>query len=194
MSARRPLLAFSLVAALSLVGGCDEDSAPAAELAVEPAVEQGEDARVRTGEPDGRLQTHEIVPSTPTPEGLAYIEAVAKVHRDADAAQGQGRLAALRRGLELEVPGGLPEAEVLRLELASRVAAVLLEQSKAGEARDLLQPLLDPARSVPLDRASAEALVILGDAAARTGDDALAAGTYGRSIRMMSILREELEQ
>ncbi len=185
MSIWRPLLASSLAAGMLLLSACDGD---------DPQPDQAENATQQVAEPNGQLRTHEIVASTPTPEGLAYIEAVAKVHREADASQGGERLAALHRGLELEVPRGLAEAEVLRLELASRIATELLAQSKADEARALLVPMLDPAHSVPLDRASAEALVLLGDAAARTGDDALAAGTYARSIRMMSILREELER
>ena len=53
--------------------------------------------------------------------------------------------------------------------------------------------MLAPERSLPLDRATARALVVLGDAAISTGDDALAAGSYARAIRMMSLLRQELE-
>jgi hypothetical protein len=59
--------------------------------------------------------------------------------------------------------------------------------------RDLLFPMLAPERSLPLDRASARALVVLGDAAAQLHDDALAAGSYARAIRVMSLLRQELE-
>jgi hypothetical protein len=64
----------------------------------------------------------------------------------------------------------------------------------AQVARDVLEPLLEPRDSLPMDRASARALVVLGDAARETGDDALAAGSYMRAIRMMSVLRQELEQ
>ena len=170
--------------------GCDDSSADAdAHVPAEAAA---------PASPDGELRTHEIVASTPTPEGLAYIQAVAAIHRDADGlAQADARIAALQRGLALEVPSGLPEAEILRLELAARIAASWLEQAdaaSAAQAQALLKPMLAPGRSLPLDRASAEALVLLGDAATRTGDDALAAGTYARSIRMMSILRQELER
>lgn len=180
-----------LVAALVVVSGCDDAGDDAGEGEVVRAEVQST--------PDGTLETHEIVPSTPTAEGLAYMQAVAAIHRDADAQSGEAQVATLQRGLALAVPAGLPEAEVLRLELASRIAAVWLESARAdptgpARAKDLLAPMLEPSRSVPLDRASAEALVLLGDAATRTGDDALAAGTYARSIRMMSILRQELER
>ncbi len=181
------------VVGLSALAGCD-DSAPQGEVALHDA----EAAEARQAQPDARLQTHEIVASTPTAAGLAYIQAVAAAHREADAHQGadQGdaRMAALQGGLDLAVPSGLPEAEILRLELASRIASEWLERGKADKARALLVPMLDPGHSVPLDRSSAKALVLLGDAAARTGDDALAAGTYARSIRMMSILRQEIER
>jgi len=181
------------VVGLSGLAGCDESSK---EPGLEPGVATQEVAvaEARTAEPDARLQTHEIVASTPTTAGLAYIQAVAAAHREADAQQGDTRMATLQRGLDLAVPSGLPEAEILRLELASRIASEWIDRGDADKARTLLVPMLDPARSVPLDRSSAEALVLLGDAATRTGDDALAAGTYARSIRMMSILRQEIER
>jgi len=174
---------------LGLVG-CDQSSDEPAEVASEVTAL----AQVSERAPDARLQTHEIVASTPSAEGLAYIQAVAASHREADSQQGDARMATLERGLDLAVPTGLPEAEILRLELASRIASEWIERGKADKARALLVPMLDPGRSVPLDRSSAEALVLLGDAATRTGDDALAAGTYARSIRMMSILRQEIER
>jgi len=182
----RTLLAGAIVLVLSTLGGCDESPSPREDA-----------ASTRAAEPDARLQTHEIVPSTPTAQGLRYIQSVASIHREADDLRGDDQVALLEQGLELAVPDGLPEAEVLRLELASRIAAIWLEDGaaqRAETAKDLLAPMLEPSRSVPLDRASAEALVLLGDAATRTGDDALAAGTYARSIRMMSILRQELER
>ena len=152
---------------------------------------------------DDTLRIHEVLPSTPTPEGLAFIQAVADVHREADAAQGVRRVTALNRGLALPVPAGLPEAEVLRLEIATRLAEDLMAGDGQGDAqgfegarrgRDLLAPMVAPNRSLPLDRVTARALVVLGDAAARTGDDALAAGSYARAIRMMRTLQQELEQ
>lgn len=185
------------VALLVSLGGCDR----AEDDVLTPQVEADAQSEAQQA-PSGELRTHEIVPSTPTAEGLAYIQAVAGVHREADGLQGSSRVEVLQRGLALEVPRGLPEAEVLRLELASRVATVWLQAPEGGsptpaeaaKAKALLQPMLDPAHSLPLDRSSAEALVLLGDAASRVGDDALAAGTYARSIRMMSILRQELER
>jgi hypothetical protein len=177
-----------LCVALSVVACDDADDADGGEVANVEAVTR------KPATPDGTLKTHEIVPSTPTADGLAYIRAVAAVHREADGQQGDAAVATLRKGLELDVPADLPEAEILRLELASRIAGLLIESDAAADAKDLLAPMLDPSRSVPLDRASAEALIMLGDAATRTGDDALAAGTYARSIRMMSILRQELER
>lgn len=192
MSLHRPVPRLSRVAmlcvALSVVACDDADDADGGEVANVEAVTR------KPATPDGTLKTHEIVPSTPTADGLAYIRAVAAVHREADGQQGDAAVATLRKGLELDVPADLPEAEILRLELASRIAGLLIESDAAADAKDLLAPMLDPSRSVPLDRASAEALIMLGDAATRTGDDALAAGTYARSIRMMSILRQELER
>lgn len=177
------------VVGLGVLTGCDESSGEPHEVSQQEEAEASVSA-----EPDARLQTHEIVASAPTAEGLSYIQAVAAAHREADAQQGDARMAALKRGLDLAAPSSLPEAEILRLELASRMASEWIERDQADKARALLVPMLDPARSVPLDRSSAEALVLLGDAATRTGDDALAAGTYARSIRMMSILRQEIER
>jgi hypothetical protein len=89
----------------------------------------------------------------------------------------------------------LGEAEILRLELATRVAEALMETPQGSAvARDLLVPMLEPKRSLPLDRATARALIALGDLAAESGDDALAMGSYARAIRVMSLLREELGQ
>lgn len=192
MSSHRSVPRLSRVAMLCVglcIVGCDD--APAQDDAGEVAAEA---ATLTPATPDGTLTTHEIVPSTPTAEGLAYMRAVAAIHREADGQAAQQQVATLRKGLALEVPSDLPEAEILRLALASRIAALLIESDAAADAKDLLAPMLDPSRSVPLDRASAEALIMLGDAATRTGDDALAAGTYARSIRMMSILRQEIER
>jgi hypothetical protein len=151
--------------------------------------------------PDATLRTHVVAPSTPTAEGLAYLRAMADVHERADGVQGEPRVQALRQGLALPVPAGLAEAEIVRLDLAARLAEELMAGAPsraaapegARAARDLLIPLLAVERSLPLDRATARALVVLGDAAAKTGDDALAAGSYARSIEIMSSLRQELE-
>jgi hypothetical protein len=154
-----------------------------------------DDAPARAGDPDATLRTHEIQPSSPTAEGLAYIEAVAGVHREADRSTGAVRTQALEAGLSLPVPADLPEAEILRLELATRLAETTMERPGGAKvACDLLQPMLAPQRSLPLDRSTARALVVLGDAAAKSGDDALAAGSYARAIGIMSMLRQELER
>lgn len=144
--------------------------------------------------PDATLRTHAVAPSTPTAEGLAYLRAVAHVHARADELRGEARVRALREGLALPVPAGLAEAEIVRLDLAARLGEELVTTPEgAVAARDLLTPMLAVERSLPLDRAAARALVVLGDAAAKTGDDALAAGSYARSIEVMSLLRQELE-
>ncbi|MGH1346834.1 MAG: hypothetical protein ACRBN8_35025 [Nannocystales bacterium] len=190
---RSKVAIVAVVVGLSALTGCDESSPEAGAGmragSAEPVLGEAEQAA-----PDARLQTHEIVASTPTTAGLAYIQAVAAAHREADTQQGDARMAALEAALDLPVPSGLPEAEILRLEVASRIASEWIDRGSADKARALLVPMLEPARSVPLDRSSAEALVLLGDAATRTGDDALAAGSYARSIRMMSILRQEIER
>lgn len=175
----RPLvLAF---AAFALVAGCD------------PAPDDAE-ARAAAA-PDARLSTHRVEDGTPSPAGIAYVEAVMRIHGEADgAADVERRSAALRRGLALPVPAGLPEAEVLRLELTTRLCETLATRPDGVQvALDILEPMLDPARSLPLDRASARALVTLGDLAVDAGDDALAFGSYARAIRVMSSLRRELE-
>ncbi len=93
------------------------------------------------------------------------------------------------------MPAGLAEAEILRLDLAARLGEELMStDAGARSAPELLAPMLAVERSLPLDRAIARALVVLGDAAVKTGDDALAAGSYARSIEMMSLLRQELER
>ncbi|HET6582927.1 MAG TPA: hypothetical protein VFG69_05765 [Nannocystaceae bacterium] len=174
----RALMVVSLVASVSACDGIDDADEPAER------------------DPDARLRTHAIAPSTPTPQGLAYLEAVADAHAQADAAsRADDRAAALRQALALPVPAALPESELLRLELAARLCETLAEQpGGVPVAIDLLAPMLDPERSLPVDRASARALVVLGDLAVQSGDDALAAGSYMRAIKVMSLLRQELER
>jgi hypothetical protein len=166
----------------AMASGCDPES---------------DDALARQTEaPDKRLVTHRVVAGEATPAGLAYIEAVAAAHAEADGyADADHRASALRRGLAVPVPAGMAEAEVLRLELAARLAETLATHPEGVPvALDLLEPMLAPERSLPLDRASARALVTLGDLAVAAGDDALAAGSYFRAIRVMSSLRQELER
>ena len=162
-------------------------------LVAAPACDEGSGGQ--PGDPDATLRTHEIQPSTPTAEGLAYVEAIAKAHREADGSSGAAQTQALEAGLSIPVPADLPEAEVLRLELATRLAESTMARP-GGEkvAVSVLQPMLATQRSLPLDRATARALVVLGDAAAKSGDDALAAGSYARAIGVMSMLRQELER
>jgi hypothetical protein len=174
---RPALLGLGLVAlGMAPLAGCDADAPP-------------------PGKPDARLSVHAVESSTPTPAGLAYVEAVASVQTEAEAADGLVRVRVLQRGLSLPVPAGLPEAEILRLDLAATLGETMLQQPEGAAAVvDLLRPMVAVDRSLPLDRASARALVTLGDAAVRLEDDALAAGSYARAIEMMSLLRQELLQ
>lgn len=173
---RAVVLAAMLSSVFSSIAACDDEAK-------------------QPGDPDATLRTHEIQASTPTPAGLAYLEAIAAAHREADRSTGAAQLQALEAGLSIPVPSDLPEAEVMRLELATRLAeASMVRPGGARVACDVLEPMLAPQRSLPLDRSTARALVVLGDAAAKTGDDALAAGSYARAIGMMSMLRQELER
>ena len=136
-----------------------------------------------------------------TDRSVAYLDRTGSgnetaAHARADAAEdAELRATALRQALALPLPADLPEAEPLRLELAARLCETLAEQpGGVPVALDLLAPMLDPERSLPVDRASARALVVLGDLAVESGDDALAAGSYMRAIRVMSLLRQELER
>jgi hypothetical protein len=163
------------LAALVFAGGCE----------AEPASE---------GALDATLRTHAVEPSTPSAAGLAYIETMAGVHARSEEADPAARVSILREGLAVPVPAGLAEAEILRLDLAAALAESLVDQPEGAQvAIDLLEPMLPVSRSLPLDRATARALVALGDAAAQVGDDALAVGSYARAIRLMSLLRQELE-
>lgn len=154
---------------------------------------QEEHATTEEASPDARLLTHAVMDSTPTAEGLEYVRSVAQAHQRADdAGDRSAKVKALEDGLAIQAPANLGEAEILRLELAARLGETLLPD-RAREARQVLAPMLSPDRSLPIDRASAQALGTLGDAALAEGDDALAAGSYARAIRMMNMLREELK-
>lgn len=166
-------------------------------VACDPSADAPPAATQRIADPVGTLVTHAVEPSTPTPQGLAYINAIADVHERAEAASaGPRRIEILRQGLAVPVPAALGEAEILRLDLAATIGEALLEQESGGPlaARTMLVPMLEPARSLPLDRATARALVVLGDAATKSGDDSLAVGSYLRAVRLMRLLREELER
>ncbi len=173
-------LSLGALGCLLAVSACDPDasSAPVAERIV----------------PNATVRLHAVEASTPTPEGLAYLQAVAQVHAQADGLLGSARVRVLRQGLALPKPAGVAEAEILRLDLAARLGEELLATGDgAWAARNVVAPLVPIERSLPLDRATARALVVLGDAAAKTGDDALAVGSYARSLEVMSALRQELE-
>jgi hypothetical protein len=162
--------------------------APACEEAAPEAAEQEVSQR-----PDARLEVYALTPSTPTAEGLSYLQALASLHRRVEAASEPPRkMELLREGLVLPVPAGLEEARVLHLELAAGLCETALEVGHEPGA-DPLRKLLDPAVPVPLDLVTARALICLGDTALRSGEDALAAGSYARAIRLMSLLRQELE-
>ena len=147
----------------------------------------------RRSTPDARLLTHDVEASTPTPERIDYVEAVAEAHRLADAAgDAQARRAELHKAMDLAVPEGLGEAEILRLSLAARLGRSYLDEGSHRRAIEVVSPLVELDRSLPIDVAAADALVVLGDAAAEDGDDALAVGSYARAVRMMSLLRDEV--
>jgi len=163
------------------LGGCDRESY---------------DEQAQQRPPDARLKTHAVVEGQATVQGLAYLGDIAEFHRAADRADDpQQRVLILREALAVPVPANIPEAEILRLELATRLSMTLSELPEGGPAAlALLEPMLEPERSLPVHRASARALVALGDLAVLSGDDALAAGSYARAIRVMSLLRQELER
>lgn len=189
MTKRRDIRRLATAAfALTIAAGCD----PTGET--DTPTERSGSAVSEDPLDHADLVVHAVAPSEPTPEGLAYVRAVADVMAQADAARGDDeRITILRKGLALPVPAGLGEAEILRLEMAATLAETLLQRPEGAQvAHDMLMPMLKTERSLPLDRASARALVALGDASVKTGRDALAAGSYARSIRMMSMLRQEL--
>jgi tetratricopeptide (TPR) repeat protein len=143
---------------------------------------------------DTRLEAHAVLAGKPSAEGLAYVQAIAEAHRKADeTADPQARLAHLLGALERPTPAGDGTAELLHVELLARTAELILETGHAERALELLEPRLATSRSLPIDRASARCLVALGDAAAQTGDHALAMGSYARALEMLSLLLEEVE-
>ena len=147
-----------------------------------------------SGEPDDRLVVHALESSAPSTEGAAYARAVTRVHeRAGGAASTAERIAILHEGLAIPVPAGFAEGQVLRLELATALCETLAARPEdVPAALEVLEPMLRPERSLPLDRVTARALVTLGDTARAGGDDALAAGSYARAIRVMSMLQQEM--
>lgn len=173
MSVRRVLLAVALSLGVSACSG--EPEAPRASV-------------------DTRLATHLPLDGQPTAEGLAYVQAIAAAHQQADrSSDPAAALNILVAAVERTPPAGDGTAERLHYELLARTAELMLAQGDEVRAHELLAPRLDPERSLPLDRATARCLVALGDAAARNGDQALAMGSYARALEVLTLLLEEVE-
>lgn len=141
---------------------------------------------------DTRLETHVPLDGEPTVAGLAYVQAIANAHQQADADPSHA-LAILLAAVERTPPVGDGPAERLHYELLARTAELLLAQGEDIRALKLLAPRLDPENSLPVDRATARCLVALGDAAAQGGDHALAMGSYARALEVLTLLLEEVE-
>lgn len=144
------------------------------------------------GELDTRLETHAVVAGTPSAAGLAYVEAIARAHEQADA-DVDGGLERLLDAVALERPVGDGVAELMHYELLARAAELLVARGESERAVELLDERLAPSVSLPVDRAAARCLVALGDAAAHTGDLSLAMGSYARALDMLTLLLEEVE-
>ena len=158
--------------------------------------------------PDATVQVHKALPATPSAAGLAYAKTLAGVHERADEAESRGAspselASVLRDGVELAIPEPLRAGDnrlesdigVLRLELLARYCEHLVKVPDAApEVQRLLEPVVASRRSLPLDRATGRALVVLGHAAYENGDDAMAVASYARAIRVMTMLQQELVQ
>lgn len=143
---------------------------------------------------DTRLETHAVALGQPSAEGLAYLDHTLAAHREADAlteplAQAERLLAAL----EQPPPRGDGAAELAEFALLARASESLLAAGADARVVELLAERLPTSRSLPIDRAAARCLVSLGDAAARSGDHALAMGSYARALDMLTLLMEEVE-
>ncbi|PRQ02925.1 hypothetical protein ENSA5_18640 [Enhygromyxa salina] len=143
---------------------------------------------------DTRLEAHAVLSGAPTPAGLDYVRAVAHAHRQADeSSDPRAALDVLLAALDRSPPANDGTAELLHYELLARSGELLLTLKDHGRARQLLEPRLATELSLPIDRASARCLVALGDAAANTGDHALAMSSYTRALEMLTLLLEEVE-
>lgn len=154
-----------------------------------------QDGGREAGGVDTRLEIYAVVPSSPTAESAAYFHAIGEIHSQADqAASDAAAVAILRRGLAVPAPAGVGETVLVRLELANRLCETLARQPGAAVvALEVLTPMLAPDRPLPLDLTTARALVTQGDLAGQVRRDDLAVASYARAIRVMSMLREELE-
>jgi hypothetical protein len=173
---------------LATVGvlGCRDDEGS--------ALERSGSART-DGRPDARLVVHAVEPSTPTEAGITYVQALAEAHARADATKdAAARREILSAALDLPAPAGLTEAEIFELELAARLAETHRELGEDDAALAVLSPRLAVDRSLPRAPETAHALVVLGDVAHALGDDALAAGSYARALRLLAQLRREVEE
>jgi hypothetical protein len=141
---------------------------------------------------DTRLETHVPLDSEPTVAGLAYVQAIAHAHQQADADPANAA-AILLAAIERPPPAGDGPAERLHYELLARTSELLLAQGQDIKVLKLLAPRLDPEISLPVDRGTARCLVALGDAAAQSGDHALAMGSYARALEVLTLLLEEVE-
>jgi hypothetical protein len=146
--------------------------------------------------PDARVKLVEVDLGRASAETIAYVDRVAAAHADADALlPGQPAEALERlRAVWSETSPDEDAARVTHLELSARMGELMMKhEGGAVDAVALLRPLLSPELDLPKDRSSARALVALGDAATAIDDDALAAGSYARAVRVMSALRKEMK-
>jgi len=148
--------------------------------------------------PDARLITHTAQLDEGTEAQREWIDGVVEAHERADEALAANKLneaigilrTALDQGESIH-RATRGAAEVVQLDLAARVAELLLEAERAREAVMVIEPLVEPERSLPRDRASARAMVVLGDAARAEGDHVLAVGSYARALELMSRLARD---
>lgn len=147
-----------------------------------------------SGQIDTRLEHHSVKVGEASSEGLAYVQAVADAHRQADRLSNTDEaLSVLLGAASLTPPAGDGTAEILHYEVLARTSELMLNSQDSEGALELLEPRLESSVSLPVDRASARCLVALGDAASHTGDLALAMGSYSRALDMLTLLIEEVE-
>lgn len=176
--------------------GCGVQALALTALVALPGCEGGASVDLDAS-PDARVDLVSVDLERASAASVAYLEALASAHAEADALveeDHRAALAILRSAWELETPDE-DVARVNHLELSARMAEIMLQdEGGAVDAVALLRPMLDPQNTLPRDRSSARALVALGDAATAIEDDALAAGSYARAVRVMSALRKEMSR